>query len=406
MTAPDFREMEDQHYARYYARKPVTIVRGRGAMVYDETNKEYVDCAGSYGACIVGHAHPRVAQAISDQAKKLIACHGSTYNDARAHFVTKLSSILPSELNRLFLTNSGAEAIECAIKVARKATGRRKIIAIKGGFHGKTHGALSATWDAKYRKDFEPLVPDFVHIPFNNGETAKETITNDTAAVFLEPIQGEGGVRVPSKEWVALLNDLTHDAGGLLVADEIQTGFGRTGKMFAKEHFALEPDILCLGKGIASGLPIGVTAAPDETMSTLSVGEHTTTFGGNPLVCAAGTATIDILLEEQLVDNAAKVGEYFKASLLGLMGRHRILREVRGLGLMLAVETRFDAHEILTNALSEGALILDAGKNILRFLPPLCIQTGQVERVVATLDHVLEKEELARLPSPTTTSNA
>jgi len=406
MTPSEAQEIEDAHYARYYARKPVTIVRGRGALLYDDKDKDYVDCTGAYGACIVGHAHPKVAQTISDQAKKLIACHGSTYNDTRAHFVSKLSAILPSELNRLFLTNSGAEAIECAIKVARKATGRRKIVAIKGAFHGKTHGALSATWDAKYRKDFEPLLPDFIHIPFNNGETAKETITNDTAAVLLEPIQGEGGIRVPSKEWVALLSDLIHDAGGLLVADEIQTGFGRTGKMFAGEHMGVRPDILCLGKGIASGLPIGVTAAPDETMSTLSVGEHTTTFGGNPVVCASGSATIDVLLEERLVDNAAKVGEYFKASLLRLMGKHRIMREVRGLGLMLAAETRFDVHEILANALNEGVLILDAGRNILRFLPPLCIQVNQVERVVATLDRVLEKEELARLPSSTTASHA
>jgi acetylornithine/LysW-gamma-L-lysine aminotransferase len=197
---------------------------------------------------------------------------------------------------------------------------------------------------------------------------------------------------------MALLSDLIHDAGGLLVADEIQTGFGRTGKMFASEHSGISPDILCLGKGIASGLPIGATAASDATMSSLSVGEHTTTFGGNPVVCSAGSATIDVLLEERLVENAAKVGEYFRAGLLGLMNKRRIMREVRGLGLMLAVETRFDIHQILTNALHEGVLMLDAGRNILRFLPPLCIQEGQVERVLAVLARTLEKEELAKLP--------
>ena len=398
MTAPDVKEVEEAHYARYYARKPVTIVRGSGAFLYDEKDNEYIDCTGAYGTCIVGHAHPKVAQAISDQAKRLIACHGSTYNDARALFISKLSTLLPTGLNRLFLTNSGAEAIECAIKVARKSSGRRKIVAVKGAFHGKTHGALSATWDAKYRKNFEPLVPDFIHIPFDNSETAKETITNDTAAVLIEPIQGEGGIRVPAKEWMALLSDLIHDAGGLLVADEIQTGFGRTGKMFASEHLGISADILCLGKGIASGLPIGVTAASDATMSSLSVGEHTTTFGGNPVVCSAGSATIDVLLEERLVDNAAKVGEYFKAGLLGLMDKRRIMREVRGLGLMLAVETRFDIQQVLINALHEGVLMLDAGRNILRFLPPLCIQEDQVERVLAALARILEKEELAKLP--------
>jgi len=406
MMPSRFQEIEDAHYARYYARKPITIVRGRGALLYDENDKEYVDCTGAYGASIVGHAHPLVARAISDQATKLIACHGSTYNDARASFVSKLSTILPSGLNRFFFANSGAEAVECAIKVARKATGRRKIVAIKGAFHGKTHGALSATWDAKYRKNFEPLVPDFIHIPFNSSEVAKETITNDTAAVFLEPVQGEGGIRIPSKEWVTLLSDLIHDAGGLLVADEIQTGFGRTGRMFACEHMSINPDILCLGKGIASGLPIGITAAADGIMSTLSVGEHTTTFGGNPVVCAAGSATIDVLLEERLVDNAAKVGEHFKVGLQGLMDKHRIVREVRGLGLMLASETRFDARDILTNAMNEGVLALDAGRNVLRFLPPLCIRTDQIEHVLAVFDRILEKEELARLPSATSTSNA
>ena len=340
-----------------------------------------------------------MAQAISDQAKMLIACHGSTYNDARAHFVSKLSRILPNRLNRLFLSNSGAEAVECAIKVVRKSTGRRKIVAVKGAFHGKTHGALSATWDLKYRKNFEPLVPGFVHIPFDNHEAAKETITNDTAAVFLELVQGEGGIRVPSKDWLSLLDDLVHDVGGLLVADEIQTGFGRTGRMFAFEHAGIKPDILCLGKGIASGLPIGLTAAAEGTMSSLSVGEHTTTFGGNPVVCAAGSATIDVLLDEGLVDNAARVGDYFKTGLGRLMGNHRIVREVRGIGLMLAAEMRFDVHGIITNALSEGVLILDAGRNILRFLPPLCIETQQVDRALAVLGRILEKEEVAKLPS-------
>ena len=399
MTLLDVMGTEDTHYARYYARKPVTIVRGTGALLYDDNGREYVDCTGAYGACIVGHAHPKVAQAISDQAKKLIACHGSTYNDARALFVSKLSTMLPAGLNRVFLGNSGAEAVECAIKIVRKSTGRRKIVAVKGAFHGKTHGALSATWDAKYRKNFEPLLPDFSHIPFDNSEAAKESITNDTAAVFVEPIQGEGGIRVPSKEWVGLLGDLIHDAGGLLVADEIQTGFGRTGKMFACEHSGVKPDILCLGKGIASGLPIGITAAAEGLISALSVGEHTTTFGGNPVVCAAGSATIDVLLEEGLVDNAAKVGEYFSTGLLGLKEKRRIIREVRGLGLMLAVEMRFDVHQMILDALNEGVLLLDAGRNVLRFLPPLCIQPGQVERVLNVLAAILEKEELAKLPS-------
>ena len=393
------QSIEDSLYAKYYARKPVTIVRGRGALLYDDQGKEYVDCMGAYGSCIVGHTHPVVAQAITEQAHKLIACHGSTYNDARARFISKLVSILPTGLGRVFLSNSGAEAIECSIKVARKHTGRRKIVAIKGGFHGKTQGALSATWDRKYRKNFEPLVPDFAHIPFEDEEAAKSTITNDTAAVFIEPIQGEGGIRVPSRDWLSLLADLISDVGGLLVVDEIQTGCGRTGKMFAFEHTSIRPDILCLGKGIASGLPIGITAGNEQVMNSLAVGEHTSTFGGNPITCAAGSATIDVLLQESLIENSAKIGTYFKQGLETLRNGHSIVREVRGLGLMLAVENRFDVHQIILNALQQGVLILDAGRNILRFLPPLCLQQSHVDRVLAVLGKVLEKEQLAKLPS-------
>jgi acetylornithine/LysW-gamma-L-lysine aminotransferase len=399
MMESDVQMIEDAHYARFYARKPITIVRGRGALVYDEKGREYVDCTGAYGSCIVGHAHPKVVQAIGDQARNLIACHASTYNDARAAFVSKLVSILPPGLDRVFLSNSGTEAIECAIKIARKSTGRRKIVAVKGGFHGKTHGALSATWDNKYRKSFEPLVPDFVHIPFGSSENAKETITNDTAAVIIEPIQGEGGIRVPTQEWISLVADLIHDVGGLLIADEIQTGLGRTGKMFGCEHFRISPDIICLGKGIASGVPMAVTVSSERTMNVLAIGEHTSTFGGNPIACASGAATIDVLQNEHLVENAAKVGAYLKEKLNGIRNEHRIVRDVRGMGLMLAVEMRFDVHHIILNALQHGVLMLDAGRNILRFLPPLCIQPIQVDRVLEILPEVLEKEEVAKLSS-------
>lgn len=399
MSGSGIRTMEDMHLAMFYARKPITIVRGRGALVFDSERNEYIDCSGSYGTCIVGHAHPRVAEAISDQARQLISCHGSTYNDARARLVEKLLTIIPRGLDRFYLSNSGTEAVESAIKLTRKYTGRRKIVAVKGGFHGKTHGALSATWDSKYRKSFEPLVPDFVHIPFGNETAAKDVIAKDTAAVLFEPIQGEGGIRVASAEWVSLLRDLTHEAGALLIADEIQSGFGRTGSMFACDHFGIRPDVLCLGKGIASGLPLAITAANDEIMNSLAVGEHTSTFGGNPVVCAAAAATIDILLEERLVENAAKVGQYLKDKLLEMRKELRIIREVRGIGLMLGAEMRFDVHSVLQSALQRGVLLLDAGRNVIRLLPPLCIQEGQVDQVVTCLRSILVEEQLAKLPS-------
>jgi len=368
-------------------------------LVFDTEGREYVDCTGGYGTCIVGHAHPRVSEAIADQARKLISCHGSTYNDARARLVSKLLTITPNGMNRFFLSNSGAESVECAIKLARKSTSRRKIVAIKGGFHGKTHGALSATWDSKYRKSFEPLVPDFTHIPFNNEEAAKDNISHETAAVLVELIQGEGGIRVATAAWLSLLRDLTQDAGALLVADEIQSGFGRTGKMFACDHYGITPDILCLGKGIASGLPLAVTVANDEIMGSLTVGEHTSTFGGNPVACAAAEATISVLLEEHLVENSAKVGQYFKDRLLEMQKELPIVREVRGMGLMLGVEMRFDVHSILQTALQQGVMLLDAGRNIVRFLPPLSIQDSHVDLVVSCLRNILVEEELAKLPS-------
>ena len=391
--------MEDAHGAKVYAKKPVVIVRGSGVLLYDQTGNEYVDCAGGYGTCIVGHTHPKVVAAISEQAAKLISCHGSTYNDARARLFSKLLTVAPKELDRFFLSNSGAEANECAIKISRKFTGRRKIVAFKGGFHGKTYGALSATWDAKYRKNFEPLLPDFTHIPYGNSEAAKTEITKDTAAVLVEPIQGEGGIRPSPMDWLPLLKDLTRDTGALLVADEIQSGFGRTGKMFACEHYGVKPDILCIGKGIASGLPLSITATDDEKMGALQVGEHTTTFGGNPIVRAAATATIDALHDDHLVSNAAKVGVYLKNELLNVQKQLRIVREVRGMGLMIGVEMRFDVYPILTSALSRGILMLDAGRNVLRFLPPLVIDQSTVDRVVSGLRTIMEKEQLAKLPS-------
>jgi acetylornithine/LysW-gamma-L-lysine aminotransferase len=391
--------IEDAHLARFYAKKRVTIVRGKGVTVFDSEGKEYLDCSGSYGTCIVGHAHPKVAEAIADQARKLISCHGSTYNDARARLVSKLLTISPKGVDRFYLSNSGTEAVECAIKLARKYTRRRKIVAVKGGFHGKTHGALSATWDSKYRKSFEPLVPDFIHIPFGNLEAARNAISRETAAILVEPIQGEGGIRVAPSTWLSLVKDLTQDTGALLVADEIQSGLGRTGRMFASDHFGITPDILCIGKGIASGLPLAVTAANAEIMGSLAVGEHTSTFGGNPVVCAAGEATISVLLEESLVDNAAKMGQYLKNKLFQAQQECRIIREVRGLGLMLGVEMRFDVHSILQTALQQGLLLLDAGRNVLRFLPPLSIRENHVDRLVSCLKNLLAVEELAKLPS-------
>jgi acetylornithine/LysW-gamma-L-lysine aminotransferase len=385
-------EIENKFMANVYAKKPVVIVKGKGALVWDINDKEYIDCTGSYGVSIVGHSHPKVVEAVKKQAEKLISCHASLYNDARSEFLQKITQITPKGLNKVFLANSGAEAVESAIKLARKFSGKPEIIAMMGAFHGKTMGALSATWDKKYRAPFLPLVPEFKHVPPDNLEKVREAVTDKTAAIIAEPIRGESGIRVPSNEFLLGLRKICDEKGILLILDEVQTGFGRTGKIFACEHWNVVPDILCLAKSVAGGLPLGVTIAKEDVMSSLKLGEHTTTFGGNPLVCAAACAAIDVLVEEKLAERAATLGTYFKEKLAELQTEHKVVREVRGLGLMLGMELRFDVLNIILKAMDKGVLVLDAGRNVLRFLPPLVIEKDQIDKVVATLDTVLEEE--------------
>ncbi|MBS7659880.1 aminotransferase class III-fold pyridoxal phosphate-dependent enzyme, partial [Candidatus Bathyarchaeota archaeon] len=242
-----------------------------------------------------------------------------------------------------------------------------------------------------------PLLPGFKHVPPDNIDKIKEAITDKTAAVILEPIRGEGGIRVPSGDYLRKVRELCDEKGVLLILDEVQTGFGRTGKIFACEHWDVIPDILCVSKPVAGGLPIGITVAKDEIMFSLKVGEHTTTFGGNPLICAAACAAIDVLVNEKLYERAATLGAYFKERLEELRGKHKSIREVRGLGLMLGVELKFDVFNILMKAAERGVLILDAGKNVLRFLPPLVIEKDHIDKVISILDVILEEEENARL---------
>jgi acetylornithine/LysW-gamma-L-lysine aminotransferase len=389
-------DTENRLMANVFATRPVVITRGKGALVWDINRKEYVDCTGSYGVALLGHSHPKVVEAIRKQAERLISCHAGFYNDMRAEFLQKLLSIAPKGLDKAFLSNSGAEAVECAIKLARKFSGKPEIIAMMGAFHGKTMGALSATWDKKYREPFQPLVPEFKHVSPDNLEKVRETITDKTAAVIVEPIRGEGGVRIPPDGFLYGLREICDEKNVLLIFDEVQTGFGRTGKLFACEHWDVIPDVMCLAKPVAGGLPIGVTIAKENVMSSLKVGEHSTTFSGSPLVCAAACAAIDVLLEEKLAERAAALGVYFKGQLENLRSKHRIIREVRGLGLMLGVELRFDVLNIILKAMDRGVLMLDAGRNVLRFLPPLVIEKEEISKVVSVLDVVLEEEENER----------
>jgi len=389
-------DTENRLMANVFAKRPVVITRGKGALVWDVNGKEYVDCTSSYGVALLGHSHPKVVEAISKQAERLISCHAGFYNDVRAELLQKIVQITPKGLDKIFLSNSGAEAVECAIKLARKFSGKPEIIAMMGAFHGKTMGALSATWDKKYREPFQPLVPEFKHVSPDNLEKVREAITDKTAAILVEPIRGEGGVRIPPDGFLQGLREICDEKNVLLILDEVQTSFGRTGKLFACEHWGVVPDVMCLAKPFAGGLPIGITIAKENIMSSLKVGEHSTTFSGSPLVCAAACAAIDVLVGEKLSERAATLGGYFKAKLEELQAKHSIVKEVRGLGLMIGVELRFDVYNIIIKALDRGVLILDAGRNVLRFLPPLVIEKEQIDKAISVLDAVLEEEENAR----------
>jgi len=389
-------EAENRLMANVFAKKPLVLNKGKGAIVWDINGKEYLDFTSSYGVALLGHSHPKIVEAVCRQAERLISCHAGFYNDVRTEFLQKLAGITPKDLEKSFLSNSGAESIECAIKLARKFTGKTEIISLMGAFHGKTMGALSATWDKKYREPFLPLVPEFKHVPPDSINKVREAITEKTAAVLVEPIRGEGGIRVPPDDFLQGLREVCDERNILLIFDEVQTGFGRTGKMFACEHWKTIPDVMCLAKPIAGGLPIGITVAKDHIMSSLKVGQHSTTFSGSPIVCAAGCAAIDVLLEEKLVDRAAMLGNYFKSQLEDLQAKHRIIKEVRGLGLMLGIELKFDVLNIILKSMERGTLFLDAGRTVLRFLPPLVTEKEQINRAINVLDEVIGNEENER----------
>ena len=399
MNEKEIIDIEQKYMANVYAKKPLTLVRGKGALVWDINDQEYIDCMASYGVCIVGHCHPRVVKAIQKQAELLISAHGSIYNEARSRFLKKLISITPKGLNQAFLSNSGAESIECAIKLARKYTGKTDIIAFVGGYHGKTMGALSATWKKKYREPFLPLVPGFIHVPFGKSNGVKDAITEKTAAILVEPIQGERGIILPPPNFLKELREICDSADILLIIDEVQSGFGRTGKFFACDHFSVVPDIMCLAKSVAGGVPMGVTVSTQDIMSAFTLGNHSNTFGGNPLACAAASAAIDVLIEERLPERAASLGRYFMDRLEELREKYRLIREVRGLGLMIGMQLRFDILNILQNSLQRKVLLLDAGRTVIRFLPPLVITKEQLDRVVNVLDNVIGEEESERLRS-------
>ena len=384
---------EDDYMGGLYQRFPVTIEKGVGAHVWDVDGKEYIDCMGGYGVAIVGHQNKRVVKAIKEQVDKIITVHSSLYNKTREEFLKTLIGLAPKGLTQVHLNNSGAEAIEAAIKFARKFTGKKGMVAMKGSYHGKSLGALSLTFNPKYKKAFEPLVEKVSFASFGDIESLRSTIDEDTAFVILEPIQGESGINVAPDGFLQEVRKVCDEKGVLLIFDEIQAGLGRTGRLWACDHWNTVPDILCLAKGIAGGVPMGATLVRPDILASMSKGEHSSTFGGNPLSCAAGIATLKALTQDGLIENSEKMGKLFREGLEKLKEKHSIIREIRGKGLMIGVELKFEVKDILMNLMKEGVLMLYSGRNILRILPPLVITKEDITKVLETLDVVLTKEE-------------
>jgi acetylornithine/LysW-gamma-L-lysine aminotransferase len=392
----DIIATEDAHGPHTYQKFPVAIVRGKGALVWDDKGREYIDCMGGYGVAIVGHSNDKVVAAIKRQAETLITCHGSLYNDARAEFLDTLTSCSPKGMDAAFLSNSGAEAVEVAIKLGRKVTGKKGLIAMKGAYHGKTAGALSATWSKRYREPFEPLLQGVKHVENGDLGALEAEIDADIGAVIVEPIQGEGGIMLPPKEYLQGVREICDKKNLLLIADEIQTGLGRTGKLWAMENWGVIPDIMTVAKGLAGGVPIGATVTRAEILNSLKKGEATSTFGGNPLACAAGTATLRYILDNDLPSQAKKKGKLFLDKLKALGKEHPLTREARGLGLMLAFELRVDIQELLNEAMSAGAIFTYSGRTIVRMLPPLVISERQIDKSVRILGDAISAEEKRR----------
>lgn len=383
--------IEKQYDSGVYNKHDVVITRAEGAKAWDENGREYVDCVCGYGVANVGHSHPEVVKAVQEQAGRLMVLPQSLPNDRRAELLAELVDVLPDGLDRAFLCNSGTEAMEAAKKYAITATGRSRFVSMKRGFSGRSLGALAFTWEPKYREPFGAAVDnenvDFVE--YNDVEALLKAVTEETAAVIIEPVQGEGGVRPADKEFIEAARRITKEKGALLILDEIQSGFCRTGKMFCSEHYDVTPDAMTLAKGMGGGVPVGALAMTAEVADKMPAGGHGTTFGGNPLSMAASVAAIKAMKKEDMAEQAREKGEYFTEKLRAIESPK--IKEVRGLGLMIGVELN-EASQPYITALEhdESILALQATPLVVRFLPPCTISKEQIDQVVAAFERVLK----------------
>ena len=394
MDSQTLMMLSEKYVANTYARFSILLVRGKGTRVWDLDGKEYLDFVSGLAVCNLGHCHPKVVKAIQDQAEKLIHVSNFYYIEPQIQLASLLCK--HSFADKVFFCNSGAEANEGAMKLARKyakekmGEDRYEIITMERSFHGRTLATLTATAQEKFHKGYEPLMPGFKYVPFSDIGAVKNAIDSKTCAVMLEPIQGEGGVNCPSEGYLKALREICDEKGLLLIFDEVQVGMGRTGKLFAYEQDGVEPDMLTLAKSLAGGVPIGALLIKKGIADSFKPGDHASTFGGNPLATAAGVAALTTLLEERMLENCQRMGDYFFAKLEEIKRRFPFVKEVRGKGLILGMELSIDGSSIVHDMLKKNILINCTMGKVLRFLPPLIVTQEEIDRVVKALEEVFQ----------------
>lgn len=399
MPTEELKQASEQYLMGTYLRQPISIARGRGTRVYDLEGREYIDFVGGVAVNTLGYAHPDLVVAIQKQAIQLIHTSNLYFTEPQVNLARTL--VEHSFADKVFFCNSGAEANEAAIKLARRYShakygpDRYEIITMKNSFHGRTMATLTATGQEKVQKGYEPLVPGFSYVEFNDLEEVEQAMGPKTAAVMLEPVQGEGGVHVADRRYLAALRELCTEKDILLIFDEVQTGMGRTGTLFAYEQLGTQPDVMTLAKGLGGGVPIGACLAKDEVARAFGPGSHASTFGGNPLACAAALAVFRVLLEGRLLDQACRLGEYFGKSLSEFRDRHQVVHDVRGLGLLRGIEIDLDAKVVVADCLKRGILINATSDHVLRFVPPLIITQGDIDRLIEVLAQACTRRERA-----------
>jgi acetylornithine/LysW-gamma-L-lysine aminotransferase len=387
----DLLRYEDEYLARYYNKKPISIIKGKMQYVWDLNGNKYLDTHTGFGVAFLGHANPRIVEAIKSQLDRILTVPLTFYNDTRAEFVKEFSKILPNGFGKIFLQNSGTEAVEVVLKIARKISKKTEFLAFLNSFHGRTLGSLSVTGNEKYRRAFEPLPYKVRFAPFNATDQVDKLVTEDLAAVIVEPVQGEGGVNPAKPEFLKALRQITKERNVLLILDEVQTGFGRTGNVWAFQGYGIEPDIFTAGKSIAGGLPIGITIVKRDLGDVFEPGEHGSTFAGNPLVMTAAKAGVEVLLNENVPERARFIGERFMKILEDEVGNAKPVLRVKGLGLMLGIELRKRADPYIDRLISMGLLASVAGGTTIRLLPPYCINDDDLNLAVNALKAVLSE---------------